>query len=75
MFICNPYASIVALQTALSGTKKPMIWLKEQQGGASAQYGPGNYGFLSSPEGDKNTAAITEMFAVTNHPPATVRTG
>ncbi|TPN28194.1 hypothetical protein FKO01_22750 [Mesorhizobium sp. B2-3-3] len=68
MFICNPYASIGALQTALSGTKKPMIWLKEQQGGASAQYGPGNYGFLSSPEGDKNTAAITEMFAVTNPP-------
>ncbi|MER8850131.1 pilus assembly protein TadG-related protein [Mesorhizobium australicum] len=68
MFICNPYANIGALQTALSGTKKPMIWLKEQQGGASAQYGPGNYGFLSSPEGDKNTAAITEMFAITNPP-------
>jgi len=68
MFICNPYASVSALQTALSGTKKPMIWLKEQQGGASAQYGPGNYGFLSSPEGDKNTGAITEMFAVTNPP-------
>lgn len=68
MFICNPYASIGALQTALSGTTKPMIWLKEQQGGASAQYGPGNYGFLSSPEGDKNTAAMTEMFAVTNPP-------
>lgn len=68
MFICNPYTSVSALQTALSGTKKPMIWLKEQQGGASAQYGPGNYGFLSSPEGDKNTAAITEMFAVTNPP-------
>ncbi|KAA3448773.1 hypothetical protein C7I87_20550 [Mesorhizobium sp. SARCC-RB16n] len=68
MFICNPYASIGALQTALSGTTKPMIWLKEQQGGASAQYGPGNYGFLSSPEGDKNTGAITEMFAVTSPP-------
>ncbi len=72
MFICNPFTnsstSLSDLQAALSGTKKPMIWLKEQQGGASAQYGPGNYGFLSSPEGDKNTAAITEMFAVTNPP-------
>ncbi|TPI35047.1 hypothetical protein FJW08_00630 [Mesorhizobium sp. B3-2-1] len=68
MFICNPYASIGALQTALSGTTKPMIWLKEQQGGASAQYGPGNYGFLSSPEGDKSTGALTEMFAVTSPP-------
>ncbi|MEW6629532.1 MAG: pilus assembly protein TadG-related protein [Pseudomonadota bacterium] len=68
MFICNPYTSIGALQTALSGTSKPMIWLKEQQGGASAQYGPGNYGFLSSPEGDKSTGTITEMFAVTNPP-------
>lgn len=72
MFICNPFTnsatSLSDLQTAVSGTKKPMIWLKEQTGGSSAQYGPGNYGFLSSPEGDKNTAAITEMFAVTNPP-------
>lgn len=72
MFICNPFTnsatSLSDLQAALSGTKKPMIWLKQQQGGSSAQYGPGNYGFLSSPEGDKNTAAITEMFAVTNPP-------
>lgn len=68
MFICNPYSNLGALQTALSGTKKPMIWLKEQQGGSGAQYGPGNYGFLSSPEGDKSTGAITEMFAVTNPP-------
>ncbi|BCG82561.1 TadE/TadG family type IV pilus assembly protein [Mesorhizobium sp. 113-3-3] len=72
MFICNPFTnsstSLSDLQTALSGTKKPMIWLKEQQGGNSAQYGPGNYGFLSSPEGDKNTGAITKMFAVTNPP-------
>ncbi|MER8564417.1 pilus assembly protein TadG-related protein [Mesorhizobium sp. M0924] len=67
MFICNPYANIGALQTALSGTKKPMIWLKEQ-GGNDARYLPGNYGFLSSPEGDKDTGAITEMFAVTNPP-------
>ncbi|MER9654741.1 pilus assembly protein TadG-related protein [Mesorhizobium sp. M0152] len=67
MFICNPYASLSALQTALSGTKKPMIWLKEQ-GGNDARYLPGNYGFLASPEGDKDTAAITEMFAVTNPP-------
>jgi Flp pilus assembly protein TadG len=66
MFICNPYTSIGALQTALSGTKKPMIWLKEQQGGNTAQYGPGNYGFLTTPEGDKSTQALTEMFAVTN---------
>ncbi|TPL91330.1 pilus assembly protein TadG-related protein [Mesorhizobium sp. B2-3-10] len=72
MFICNPFTnsatSLSNLQTAIAGTKKPMIWLKEQTGGSSAQYGPGNYGFLSSPEGDKNTAAITEMFAVTNPP-------
>lgn len=68
MFICNPYASLGALQTALSGTKKPMIWLKEQTGGNNAQYGPGNYGFLSSPEGDKSAQALTEMFAVTNPP-------
>jgi Flp pilus assembly protein TadG len=81
MFICNPYANIGALQTALSGTKKPMIWLKEQQGGNTAQYGPGNYGFLATPEGDKSTQALTEMFAVTS-PPAcfsqngvTTRTG
>ncbi|MER9335613.1 pilus assembly protein TadG-related protein [Mesorhizobium sp. M0293] len=67
MFICNPYTSVSALQTALSGTKKPMIWLKEQ-GGNDAQYLPGNYGFLSSPEGDKDTGSITEMFAVTNPP-------
>jgi len=72
MFICNPFTnsstSLSDLQAALSGTQKPMIWLKQQQGGNSAQYGPGNYGFLSSPEGDKSTAAITEMFAVTNPP-------
>ncbi|WP_217578626.1 TadE/TadG family type IV pilus assembly protein [Mesorhizobium sp. GbtcB19] len=68
MFICNPYTSLGALQTALSGTKKPMILLKEQTGGNNAQYLPGNYGFLSSPEGDKSTATITEMFAVTNPP-------
>ncbi|MDX8463433.1 TadE/TadG family type IV pilus assembly protein [Mesorhizobium humile] len=68
MFICNPYTSLGALQTAVSGTSKPMVWLKEQTGGNSAQYGPGNYGFLSSPEGDKSTATLTEMFAVTNPP-------
>jgi len=75
MFICNPFTnttgqqdSLSKLQTALSGTQKPMIWLKEQTGGSSAQYGPGNYGFLSSPEGNKSTQALTEMFAVTNPP-------
>ncbi|TIP05976.1 MAG: hypothetical protein E5X72_03495 [Mesorhizobium sp.] len=68
MFICNPYASLGALQTAVSGTSKPMIWLKEQTGGNNAQYGPGNYGFLSSPEGDKSAQKLTEMFAVTNPP-------
>lgn len=75
MFICNPFTntagqqdSLSKLQTALSGTKKPMIWLKEQTGGNNAQYGPGNYGFLSSPEGDKSTQKLTEMFAVTNPP-------
>ncbi|ESY41429.1 TadE/TadG family type IV pilus assembly protein [Mesorhizobium sp. RSR380A] len=68
MFICNPYTSIGALQTAVSGTTKPMIWLKEQTGGSSAQYGPGNYGFLSSPQGDKSTETLTEMFAVTSPP-------
>ncbi|RWM04914.1 MAG: hypothetical protein EOR68_02190 [Mesorhizobium sp.] len=68
MFICNPYTSLGALQTAVSGTSKPMVWLKEQTGGNNAQYGPGNYGFLSSPEGDKSTATLTEMFAVTNPP-------
>jgi len=66
MFICNPYTSLGALQTALSGTQKPMIWLKEQQGGNTAQYGPGNYGFLATPEGDKSTQKLTEMFAVTS---------
>lgn len=66
MFICNPYASLGALQTAVSGTQKPMIWLKEQTGGNNAQYFPGNYGFLSSPEGDKSTQKLTEMFAVTS---------
>ncbi|MGX8009966.1 TadE/TadG family type IV pilus assembly protein [Mesorhizobium sp. ORM8.1] len=68
MFICNPYTSLGALQTAVSGTSKPMILLKEQTGGNNAQYLPGNYGFLSSPEGNKSTATITEMFAVTNPP-------
>ncbi|MBZ9662849.1 pilus assembly protein TadG-related protein [Mesorhizobium sp. ESP-6-4] len=68
MFICNPYTSLGALQTAVSGTSKPMILLKEQTGGNNAQYLPGNYGFLSSPEGDKSTATLTEMFAVTNPP-------
>jgi len=68
MFICNPYTSLGALQTAVSGTAKPMVWLKEQQGGSNAQYLPGNYGFLSSPEGDKSTKTLTEMFAVTNPP-------
>lgn len=68
MFICNPYASLGALQSALTGTTKPMIWLKEQTGGTNAQYGPGNYGFLSSPEGDKSTQTLTEMFAVTSPP-------
>lgn len=68
MFICNPYTSLGALQTAVSGTSKPMVWLKEQQGGNNAQYGPGNYGFLASPEGDKNPGTLTEMFAVTNPP-------
>ncbi|GLQ76958.1 hypothetical protein GCM10007881_04740 [Mesorhizobium huakuii] len=66
MFICNPYTSLGALQTAISGTQKPMIWLKEQQGGNTAQYGPGNYGFLATPEGDKSTQSLTEMFAVTS---------
>ncbi|HTJ57248.1 MAG TPA: pilus assembly protein TadG-related protein [Devosiaceae bacterium] len=75
MFICNPYTSLAALENALTGTRKPMIWLKEQQGGSSAQYGPGNYGFLSSPEGDKSTASITEMFAVTNPPACYTRNG
>lgn len=68
MFICNPYTSLGALQTALTGTTKPMIWLKEQQGGNNAQYGPGNYGFLATPEGDKSTQKLTEMFAVTSPP-------
>jgi Flp pilus assembly protein TadG len=75
MFICNPYTSLGALQTAVSGTSKPMILLKEQTGGNNAQYLPGNYGFLSSPEGDKSTATLTEMFAVTNPPACYGQTG
>jgi Flp pilus assembly protein TadG len=68
MFICNPWGDINSLADVLSaGTKKPMVWLKEQ-GGNNAQYGPGNYGFLSSPDGNLSAAELEKNLAEL-HPP------
>lgn len=69
MFICNPYSSLDAMQTALSGTTKPMILLKKQSGGNQAQYGPGNYGYLTTPGDSRQNKDIAEMLAV-EHPRA-----
>lgn len=63
MFICNPYSSLANLATALQGNSRPMFALKKQ--GPNSQFGPGNYGFLQTPTGDKNTKIITQMVADT----------
>jgi Flp pilus assembly protein TadG len=69
MFICNPYSSLEAMQQALSGTQKPMVLLKKQTGGNQAQYGPGNYGYLTTPTDSRQNKDIAEMLAV-EHPRA-----
>ncbi|MBZ9800025.1 TadE/TadG family type IV pilus assembly protein [Mesorhizobium sp. ES1-4] len=66
MFICNPFGDgedgLNKLAQSLTGHKRAMIALKTQKSG---QYGPGNYGFLQTPDGDLATPKITEMFAST----------
>jgi Flp pilus assembly protein TadG len=63
MFICNPYSSIQALGDTLRGNKRPMVALKAQGGGN--KYGPGDYGFLNTPDGSQATPDLTNMFAST----------
>ncbi|MGX9145952.1 TadE/TadG family type IV pilus assembly protein [Mesorhizobium sp. 128a] len=65
MFICNPYSSVEALGATLHGASRPSVYLKKQTGGNNAQYAPGNYGFLQTPDGDQSTPALTGMFAST----------
>jgi Flp pilus assembly protein TadG len=65
MFICNPYSSIQALGNTLRGNSRPMVYLKAQSGGGSVQYGPGDYGFLKTPDGSQSTPDLTNMFAST----------
>lgn len=65
MFICNPYSSIQALGNTLRGNSRPMVYLKAQSGGGSVQYGPGDYGFLKTPDGSQATPDLTNMFAST----------
>lgn len=65
MFICNPYPNLSDLADTLKGTTRPMMLLKKQGGGANAKYGPGNYGYLQTPDGDMGTKEIAEMFAST----------
>ena len=42
-----------------------MVYLKAQSGGGNAQYGPGDYGFLKTPDGSQATPDLTNMFAST----------
>ncbi|MBZ9754530.1 pilus assembly protein TadG-related protein [Mesorhizobium sp. ESP6-5] len=65
MFICNPYSSVEALGATLRGRSRPMVYLKAQSGGGNAQYGPGDYGFLKTPDGSQATPDLTNMFAST----------
>ncbi len=65
MFICNPYNDMDKLAEAMGGDERDMMILKKQNGGNNAQYGPGNYGFLKTPDGSGATPDITEMFAST----------
>ena len=69
LFMCNPYGSLDALQEALDDSSKPMVILKKQGGGNNAQYGPGNYGFLTTPDDTRSNKDIAEMLAVI-HPRA-----
>jgi Flp pilus assembly protein TadG len=64
MFICNPWASLEEMRTALSGTEKPMVLLKKHSGGNQAFYGPGNFGFLTTPDDSRRLQDIAEMLAV-----------
>jgi Flp pilus assembly protein TadG len=66
LFICNPYGSLEDMQTALSGTSRPMMLLKKHSGGNNAQYGPGNYGYLTNTDDSRRNQDIAEMLAVTN---------
>lgn len=64
MFICNPFGAgddgIKKLAQSLTGHSRAMVALKTQKNGS---YGPGNYGFLQTPDGSLSTPKITEMFA------------
>ncbi|TPK85395.1 pilus assembly protein [Mesorhizobium sp. B2-4-12] len=61
MFICNPYTNLANLASAIQGHKRSMMVLKQQ--GPGAQFGPGNYGFLQTPDGGTGTTEITQMVA------------
>ncbi|TJW14593.1 MAG: hypothetical protein E5W82_10940 [Mesorhizobium sp.] len=63
MFICNPYSNMDAFSATLTGDSRPMMLLKKQKGGGTSQYGPGNYGFLQTPDGDMGVPRIEDMFA------------
>ncbi|MER8615955.1 pilus assembly protein TadG-related protein [Mesorhizobium sp. M1409] len=63
MFICNPYSNMDVFSATLAGDSRPMMLLKKQTGGATAAYGPGNYGFLQTPDGDMSVPRVKEMFA------------
>jgi hypothetical protein len=66
MFICNPWGSMDEMRAALANTQKPMILLKKHSGGNNAFYGPGNFGFLTTPDDSRRLQDIAEMLAVTN---------
>jgi hypothetical protein len=72
MFICNPYEDpddpgvspdFETIVNTLSNRRK-MIEMRQK--GPSAPYAPGNFGYLSSPEGNTGADQLREMFALTS---------
>ncbi|MEO5321782.1 pilus assembly protein [Mesorhizobium sp. CC13] len=66
VYICNPYensASETLYDVVADPAKRRRLIELRQQGGASAQNSPGNYGFLQPPDGSGGANAIRDMIA------------
>lgn len=76
MFVCNPWEGTgVSLEQAAAdpSQQRRMIALR-LRGGGSAQYAPGNYGFLDAPIGN-GASALEDTIAQVNPPACYVQDG
>lgn len=70
MFICNPYETAPGvspdLATAIAPVSERRKLIEMKQKGHASAYAPGNFGYLSSPEGNTGANQLRQIFARVN---------